>query len=313
MSSGDRASAIEIRHLIAFSAVADESSFSRAAERLGYTQSAVSHQVAVLEQLVGHRLVERPGGPRPVSLTAAGERLRTHARAIVTRMLAACADLDALAEGTVGVLRVGTFQSAGARVLPGVLTAFGDLFPDVTIRLDESGDASTLLRHLEEGDLDVTFTFLPLPEGPFSAIELFHDPWVLLVRAGSPLASHAGPVPGDVLASQPLITWNTIRGGSVLEAQLRAHGYEPNVILRSDDSATIQALVAAGLGTALVPQLTFEPDDRIVALDVDDIFRPRVVALAWHSQRNHAASTAAFIETVRAACSPLVLQARATG
>jgi len=72
MSSGDRASAIEIRHLIAFSAVADESSFSRAAERLGYTQSAVSHQVAVLEQLLGHRLVERPGGPRPVSLTPAG-------------------------------------------------------------------------------------------------------------------------------------------------------------------------------------------------------------------------------------------------
>src|SRR5438270_6018787 len=112
---------VEARHLAALQAVAEESSFSRAAERLGYAQSAVSQQIAALEKVVGLRLVERPGGPRPVSLTEAGRVLSHHADHIQARLGAARADLDALAAGVAGTVRVGTFQSAGARILPAVL------------------------------------------------------------------------------------------------------------------------------------------------------------------------------------------------
>src|SRR5689334_25422038 len=104
---------VEIRHFAALQALSDEGSFGRAAERLGYTQSAVSQQIATLERIVGERLVERPGGPRPISLTEAGELLLHHAQSIVARLQAARADLDALRAGDVGTLRVGTFQSAG--------------------------------------------------------------------------------------------------------------------------------------------------------------------------------------------------------
>ena len=90
---------VELRHFLALEAVAREGSFGRAANALGYTQSAVSQQVATLERIVGHRLVDRPGGPKPVSLTDAGRLLLTHADAITARVAAAQADLIALSEG----------------------------------------------------------------------------------------------------------------------------------------------------------------------------------------------------------------------
>ena len=86
---------VEVRHFAALQALAHEGSFGRAAERLGYTQSAISQQIATLERIVGERLVERPGGPRAVSLTQAGTLLLRHAESIVARLQAAQADLDA--------------------------------------------------------------------------------------------------------------------------------------------------------------------------------------------------------------------------
>src|SRR5438067_12600820 len=122
---------VEVRHLAALQALAAEHSFGRAARRLGYTQSAVSQQIATLERIVGERLVERPGGPRPVSLTEAGELLLRHAESIVARIAAAQADLSALSDGEAGVLRVGIYQSIGARVLPELMRRFGASWPAV--------------------------------------------------------------------------------------------------------------------------------------------------------------------------------------
>ena len=104
---------VEIRHLAALEAVASEGSFGRAATGSGYTQSAVSQQIATLERIVGEKLIERPGGPRAVSLTEAGELLLRHAEAIVHRLDAARADIAALRAGETGSLRVGTYQSVG--------------------------------------------------------------------------------------------------------------------------------------------------------------------------------------------------------
>src|SRR5712692_11878921 len=90
---------LELRHLIALKAVSDEGTFGRAAASLGYTQSAISQQIAMLERIVGQRLIDRPGGPRPVSLTEGGELLLRHAEAIAARLQAAQADLVALEAG----------------------------------------------------------------------------------------------------------------------------------------------------------------------------------------------------------------------
>ncbi|MDX6436348.1 MAG: hypothetical protein QOK34_1182, partial [Gaiellaceae bacterium] len=178
---------VELRHFLALEAVAREGSFGKAATALGYTQSAVSQQIATLERIVGHRLIERPGGPKPVSVTEAGRLLLTHADAIAARMAAAQADLTALAEGQAGTLRVGVYQSAGQRILPEVMSRFLAAWPQVGVTLTESANDGELLAFVERGELDLTFADLPMIDGPFDFVELLRDPYVLVVPAGSPL------------------------------------------------------------------------------------------------------------------------------
>ena len=133
----DHSSGVEIRHLTALAAVAEEGSFRRAATRLGYVQSAISEQIAALERIVGEKLVDRPGGPRAVSLTEAGELLLRHAEAIVNRLDAARADMAALQAGETGTLRVATYQSVSARVLPTVMRRFMGSWGGISIELSE--------------------------------------------------------------------------------------------------------------------------------------------------------------------------------
>src|SRR5262249_21527104 len=148
---------IDLRHLAALEAVARTRSFGRAARELGYTQSAVSQQIAQLERIVGQQLFHRPGGPRPVEPTEAGLLLLGHADAIVAHLDAARAAMAALAEGEAGTLRVGIYQSVGARLLPAVVRRFRAQWPRVGIRVREESAAADLLRLLEHGELDLTF------------------------------------------------------------------------------------------------------------------------------------------------------------
>ena len=182
----DRWLGLDLRHLVALKTIADEGSFGRAAEKLGYTQSAISQQIATLERIVGMRLIERPGGPRPISLTEAGAILLRHADAIQARLLAAKADMKALEAGDAGRLRIGTFQSVGTRILPTLLRRFSDAHPDVEVVLQESSDERELLDLVERGELDLTFWTLPVSAGPYESVELLRDPYVLVVPADSP-------------------------------------------------------------------------------------------------------------------------------
>src|SRR4051812_33818827 len=167
---------LELRHLAALKAVADEGTFGRAAVRLGYTQSAISQQIATLEQIVGQRLVDRPGGPRRVSLTEAGRMLVGHAEGIGARIQAAQADLAALDAGDAGPLRIGTYQSVGAKILPTLLASYKAAWPKVDISLVESSNDNELIELVERGELDLSFVMLPVGTGPFAVAELMRDP-----------------------------------------------------------------------------------------------------------------------------------------
>lgn len=295
--------ALELRHLLALKAVAEERSFGRAATRLGYTQSAISQQIATLERIVGARLVERPGGPRPVSLTQEGELLVRHADAIAARLQAAQADLQALAAGSSGPLRIGTYQSIGAKILPTLLHRFVAEWPQVEIVLQESTDDGELLALVERGELDLTFTMLPLPSGPCEFLELMRDPYVLVVAADSPLADRDRPPTPRELAQLPLIANRHCRSlGPGLDV-LRTSGHEPRIVFRSDDNGTVQGVAAAGMGVALVPRLTVdETDERVAVLDVTEAIPQRVIGLAWHRDRHRTRAADAFVDEARAVC-----------
>jgi DNA-binding transcriptional LysR family regulator len=294
---------LELRHLVALKAVADEGSFGRAAKRLGYTQSAISQQIAVLERIVGQRLVERPGGPRPISITEAGELLLKHADGITARLRAARADLSALGAGDAGPLRIGTYQSVGARILPTLLRSFSAEWPKVDVTLVESADDRELLHLVETGDVDLSFVVYPLRPGPFEAVELMRDPYVLLVSEDSPLAQRDRMPTLREIVELPLIGYRSCRTTEQVEERLRAAGREPHVVFRSDDNYTVQGMVAEGIGVALVPLLTVDPTvDRIVVLHLGDRVPARLIGIAWHRDRLRTPAASAFVDAVQALC-----------
>ena len=293
---------IDLRHLAALEAVARTRSFGAAARELGYTQSAVSQQIAQLERIVGQRLFDRPGGPRRVEPTEAGLLLLGHADAIVARLDAARADMAALAAGAAGTLRVGIYQSVGARLLPALVRRFREQWPQVGIRVREESSAEDLLRLLEHGELDLTFADLPLREGPFEWAEVLQDPYVLLVSARSELAKLDAAPPLREIAKLPLIGRRTT---DEPERFLAGRVPELNVIFRTDDNGTLGALVAEDLGVAIEPRLVVDPRDRAVKmLPFGPGIPPRTLVLAWHRDRYRSQAAQAFVELARELANP---------
>jgi DNA-binding transcriptional LysR family regulator len=298
----DRWLGVELRHFLALEAVARERSFAKAATSLGYTQSAVSQQIATLERLVGQKLIERPGGPKPVSLTEAGRLLLTHAEAIAARVAAAQADLTALGKGEAGALRVGVFQSVGQRILPALMRRFVRQWPKVEITLTESANDVDLLAAVERGELDLTFSDLPLEDGPFEAVELLRDPYVLVVPWDSDIDN---PSLREI-AQMDVIGHKQCRTLPRVEAAFR----QPlDYVFQSDHNQTVQALVAAGVGVALVPRLTMDENDDATRLIELPKIPPRILAIAWHRDRYRTPAARAFVETAQSVCAELELEA----
>jgi len=294
---------VEFRHLLALQAIAEHGSFGRAAQALGYTQSAISQQIAALERAVGEKLLERPGGPRPVSLTEAGRLLLRHAEVIVARMKAAQADLAAFADGAAGPLRVGTYQSVSARLLPALVRRFKEDFPKVDVQLSESARDDELETRLERGEVDLSFVMLPMNEAPLEAEQLLVDPYVLIVPAGSGLAGRGKPPSLREVGKEPLIGYRACRSMAAIETAIRRAGAEPNIVFRSDDNGTVQGLVGAGIGVAIVPRLTLLPTDGgLEVIELGSLVPPRLIGIAWHRDRYRTPAARAFVDTARDLC-----------
>ena len=286
---------VEIRHLAALEAVADLRSFAGAARRLGYSQSAVSQQIATLERAAGVRLLDRPVGTRRVTVTEAGERLLRHARRAADAMRAAEADLRALAEGEAGTLRVGTFPSAAVRLLPRVVRDFLARRPDVEIRLVEAAYDDELVRRLHAGEIELSFT-RQTDDPALESVHVVTDPYVLLAPAGATLAGSGRPLRLRDIGSLPLIGYRRPDDG--VEPVLRGRGIEPEVVFRTDESGAVQGLVAAGVGYAVVPRLTVDPADPATRVVEVAGIPPREIALAWHADRTLSPAARVFVEVV---------------
>ena len=287
---------LELRYLIALVTVASEGSFGRAADRLGYTQSAVSQQIAALERSVGLKLVERPGGRRPVELTEAGARLVRHAENILGSVQLASAEMASLANGTTGRLRIGLYQSIGVRLLPGIVRRLTQTCPDLELETIESGDDSELLERLATGELDLSFSVVPIADERFDTLELRSDPYCLVVPAHSELASR-GAVELEELPSLDLVSFRSCRSERHIEAYLAGLGIEIEPFFRSDDNSVLQAVVAGGSGSALMPRLAIdESDPRVAVIELDGKVPSRVLAIAWSRERGLPPAARHFVD-----------------
>jgi len=290
---------VEVRHLMALEAVSQTGSFSQAATRLGYAQSAISQQISTLEKAVGHRLVDRPGGPRSVSLTEAGKVLLDHASHIVARLAAAKADLDAMAAGDAGVLRVGTFQSASNRLLPPTLALFRAAWPNINVELRNEPMIANVEGLIRSGQADLAFADVAALDDAYAMVELIRDPEVLITAPDHPLAKYdtidLAQLSGVKMISMPAGDACFIRVARALERV----GSEPDIIFRSDDNLTTQRLVAIGLGVAVVPLLTVErsiPDAQVAIRGLKSNL-DRQIGIIWHRDRLQSRAAEAFIET----------------
>jgi DNA-binding transcriptional LysR family regulator len=278
--------------------VAEQGSFTAAARSLGYTQSAVSRQVAGLERAVGVPLFERTA--RGVRLTDAGEALFRRAGTVLNEVDAARRELAGISERAAGRLRVGAFPTAVASLVPRALAGVRRLQPAVEISLREGG-SKTELKRLVAGSVDVAVLGV-LPGGRMSrdrrvALEhLVDDPLLLAVGSAHPLARRR-TVEIDDLAEERWIAATPSASDTLIGAWQWAD-WQPRVEMIAKDWTAKLGLVAAGLGVTLVPGLAADavrPDVALVRIRSGRAVS-REVLLATRSEQEQPPSVPTFIE-----------------
>jgi DNA-binding transcriptional LysR family regulator len=254
--------------------VAHRSSFSAAADALSYTQSAVSQQIAALEAETGMTLLERH--PRGVSLTAAGQTLVGHAESVLADLDAAEAALAAIAGLRGGRLRMASFPTAGATLMPLAIATFRSRHPNVELTLAE-GEPEQIAPRLRTGELDLALLFefdddaFPsdgdgagsgqadgsgsLPGGRLTRVELLQDPLYLALPRAHRLAERTRLRLQDLREEAWIQTSQDSPCARHVVRCCHAAGFEPGVSFESDDYQTVQGLVGAGVGVALIPEL----------------------------------------------------------
>jgi len=278
--------------------LARHGSFSAAADALDYTQSAVSKQVATLERDVGTQLVVRE--TRPVRLTAAGEALVRHARAVLDGLAAAEAEVEAIAALETGRLRVGACSSVGATLVVEAVAAFRERHPGVRITLLEAGP-DRLVDGVRAGDLDAAAVFdfpalgLTVDEG-LERRHLLDEAHQLLVHPDHRLARKQTVTMGDLRDEDWLFP--TLGPDSptqkLFTAACAAEGYEPRIVFRVNDCEMLQGLIAAGVGIGFLPRLAVHPlHPGVVIKPVAEAPTRRILAVALPGMR--AAATDAFL------------------
>jgi DNA-binding transcriptional LysR family regulator len=251
----------ELRHLQVFAEVARLGSLSAAAESLAYTQPAVSQQMAALERRAGMTLLHRT--TRGVRLTDAGESLLRHADAILDEQALAQQELEAIAGLRGGRVRMASFPTAGAALVPAAVALFSARHPDVQLSVLEA-EPEESVPMLRAGKLEIAIVGAPnQPDGYgdlYEGVDLHHlldEPRYALLAPGHRLASRKRLRLRD-LADEVRIELSrspTREGRIYLEPGPEPEAGAPRVAFRSDDFNVVQGMVAAGAGVAVVPEL----------------------------------------------------------
>jgi DNA-binding transcriptional LysR family regulator len=294
---------LDIRRMRVLREVAARGSFSAAAEALSYTQSAVSQHIAALERETGAQLIERR--PRALRLTDAGQALVRHTEAILARLAEAQAELEAIAGLRAGHVRLAAFPSAGATLVPAAVAIFRDRHPDVEVELAmaEPVDGAAGVR---AGDYDLALSIADsvshINEG-LEAVHLLDDGLHVALPMHHPLAGREQLRLTDLREATWLLGSTGVCPDRYvfLDACHRA-GFDPDVMLQSDDYNAIQGFVASGVGVALVPELALvnvREDIVVRPLAGRPVFREIVAVVTGGSAA--APATGAMLDALREA------------
>ncbi|MFE5772758.1 LysR family transcriptional regulator [Streptomyces sp. NPDC056485] len=307
---------LDVRRLRLLRELDRRGTIAAVAEALAFSPSAVSQQLSVLEREAGLPLLERTG--RRVRLTPAGQNLVRHAEAVLERLEEAAADLAEARSGLAGALRIGAFPTATRAIVPAALTALARRHPGLEPMVSET-DPAAVAHALRAGDLDVAlvheYDFVPAEQEPGLATRpLYRESMYLAApaRVASPAPGPAldpapGPDQGAVLRAHADAPWITATHGTLCHAMAvracQAAGFTPRIRHRVDEFPAVLALVAAGQGVAVVPQLgVMGPADPAVSLT--RLLMERRTKVAFRSGAAAHPAVAAFTAALHAAVPP---------
>ncbi|WP_406446942.1 LysR family transcriptional regulator [Streptomyces sp. NBC_01613] len=295
---------MEVRTLQYFLAVAEEQSFTRAADRCRVAQPAISQQIRSLERELGEALFQRDS--RNVRLTAAGNALMPHARAVSAAVAAAKAEFAARSGLLTGTLSLGAADGVESSSLPALLGTFHRLHPGVSVNLAE-GSSASLIPQVRQGSLDAVFAAVPLEslDPGFGHRVLVRDEIVALVASDQPQAQQSA-LSLDEFSATPLITYGQDSG---LYPRLRTAFKRAGVPFRpayaTNHVALQLELVASGVGIALaagaVRGITSDP--RVTVVPVTPRI-PYAKALIWRSGQHSSAPLRALLDLQYSAAEP---------
>jgi molybdate transport repressor ModE-like protein len=304
---------LDVRRMQMLRAVAREGSVSAAARTLGYTQPAVSHHIARLEQELGTALITRLG--RGVRLTDAGLALVEHADAVLARLTAAEDEVAAIAGLRAGRVRIAAFPSGSATLMPGALTRLRAAHPGIEVSFAEAEPEDAIPR-LRTGDLDLVLGFSYAAVGvndgrDLESVPLLHDPSHAVLHPRHPDAAGKRPLALAVLEQDTWIAGCERCRGHLLHLA-GAAGFAPRIAFATDDYVTVQSLVAAELGVTLLPSLAL-----LAARREDVVVRRlagapgRTVEVVLPAAERRAPAVAAMLRALRAAADELAATPKA--
>src|SRR3954447_25005304 len=294
---------LDVKRLRVLREVAALGSFSGAAETLAYTQSAVSQQIAALERETGARLLERT--PRGVRPTEAGAALVRHAEAVLARLAEAEAELEAIAGLRSGRVKLGSFASASAGLVPAAVATFRAQHPSVEVALTLAEPLDGIAQ-VRAGDLDVAIATGRALVGieRLAVVHLLDDPVFVALPRGHRFAGRAA-LRLEELNEEPVMFG---RGNDCPDREMfmnvcRRAGFEPEVSLETDDYSAMQGFVAMGMGVALIPELALATirDDIVVRPLAGEAAVREILAVSTPGDSRSPATTALLESLAEAA------------
>jgi DNA-binding transcriptional LysR family regulator len=290
---------MEVRHLRVFVAVAEELSFTRAADRIDTAQSAVSASIRTLERELETDLFER--STHSVALTPAGEALLPAARGVLDQVEAAHDAVASVRGGLRGRIVLGSMQGQAVRGLdvPDLLRKFATDHPDVDVAVRHVGGSVPMADEVRAGRLDLAF--LSLPEGRHPGLRLLTLSREPIVLACAPTHRLAGRKRVDLeqLADERFVDFP--RGWAVRDLNDRTferRGVQRTVAFEINDTGTVLDFVRRGLGVATVPVSLPEPDDATQLVRLAGVDAEFIISLALPTTRRVSAATQAFADRV---------------
>lgn len=283
--------------LKAFLAVAEQQSFSLAAEQLYITQPAVSKRIAVLESQLNCKLFDRIG--RKVHLTEAGQALLPQSRRILQDIKEAVRSIQDLRGQVSGRLSMGISHHIGLHRLPPILRKYSQLYPEVKLDIDfmDSEQAHQLILH---GEMDLAvITLSPTGEQQLQSMPIWEDPLAVTVALDHPLAKYKS-VNAEMLSQHTALPpgLNTYTG-QIIKELFDKRGLSMNIGMSTNYLETIKVMVGIGLGWSILPLTLL--DESVIALEWEGQVLSRTLGCVHHRNRSLSNAAEAFIELLNGA------------